>query len=175
MLRWRQIFIFKGIPGELTLKNRRNGELAMAAYVNERCVRCRHSLTGGFVPDYYQIGKPIEKCAKCGALNSRASKSNEWELLSRWRQAKHWMLATVWGWCYSLLLGIMVIPFFASKMNPERVGETFAEGAWWMYPSALAISLSVSYYRLFNRIRQSKERMADTGYRAELRQAGIMP
>lgn len=150
----------------------------MGVYVHERCHRCRASLTGGYVPNYFTVGEPIVECDRCNALNSRAGKCSEWAIMPRFRKTKLVLLAGYWGIAYGLCLGLLPVPALLTllsgeELNMDDIGAMLEAKVIPISIASLLFGLAISFGGLFKQISQSDRRMADPSYRAKLRSMGV--
>lgn len=150
----------------------------MGIYVHERCHACKTSLTGGYVPDYYAVGEPLVECAGCGAFNNRASKCNEWILMSKWRKAKLILLFTYTGLGYSIFVGLL-IAFVGSYLmtgdySSKASGQFLADNIDWIAVVAVIGGLGLSFRGLRSAIHASNIRMSDPYYLAKLKYIGLL-
>src|SRR5260370_33664499 len=55
----------------------------MAGWTFYTCGSCRKRITTESEDTFYAIGVPYLKCERCGTVNDRSSRRNEWDLM-RW-------------------------------------------------------------------------------------------
>lgn len=146
--------------------------------MHERCHTCKASLIGGYIPNYYTVGEPVIECARCTALNSRASKCTEWPLMNSRRKLSLIALAIYWGIAYSAAIGLCLSFLLNFLMNSstgtEETGEFLAANIRPIVYMSLTLGLGISLVQLRFQVIESLARMADPSYLAKLRRVGLM-
>jgi len=145
----------------------------MTVYVNERCHKCRTSLTG-WIPNYYAIDVPYIICPSCKTFNDRSAKANEWALSDSARKAFHYLLSLYWGLAYGVGFAV-AIGFIEMNYSPELAHKSVGSiEVVFSLLVGLVLGVATSFVGLYRRVHKSNRRLENNVYRQILIKHGYM-
>ena len=148
----------------------------MGVLIFYKCVSCKSKL--GTQDAYEAIGSPLVFCKTCGHINVIAKNRTEWELKTNAQKFDMYgkaIIATLFmgigGAVICYLVGSYLLAYLGGYTQTKLTNLT-------PIASFSVITLPAAYFYFFNEmkkaIHESKERMKNPSYRAQLQSLGLI-
>jgi DNA-directed RNA polymerase subunit RPC12/RpoP len=141
----------------------------MPSWTSYSCGKCKKRIVWEGRDAFYEIGVPYLECPKCGTINNRSNRRNEWDLMSAPKKASVYATAVLGSVFLGAGGGVAVSLGAQQAFGLEPWGSP---GVW--ITAGVVVGFAIIGRWLLNTINDSRLRLEDESYRRTLIQLGLL-